>query len=255
MEEENTPVEETEVIEETQELEATETETQDELTPEQSETEEVDSQKEQNQLNYERRKRIQAEKERQLAIQENERLRQQAPVSPNQYTQQQHVGDPNEPNLDRYLEEGKTAEQWSRDHHGYLNQQAKVQEQSKKVAQTYEQQLAEYAQKNPAIYDYENDVSRLVTPEVAQAIVRSPKSAELVEKIALDVSLARQLNGLDIHGISRKLIELEGVTKKPSISSAPDTIKTPKKKTVSSGVDKNSMTPREYREYMNGLGL
>lgn len=217
--------------------------------------------KEHNQVNYERRKRVQAERE--LSDLKNERLRQQVQqqVQPQQPAQQNApVGDPNSPNLDLYLEQGKSTEEWVQDSYSYMDSKKVATTQRQTVVNTYTDRLREFAKTDPNIYDYDVDVSRIAAPHVAQAILNSEMGPQIVREMALDPALATKLNGFnDIHSLTREIIALEDRAKvKPSVSNAPEPIDSPRavapqgKKNISSGSQLSyDQEMNEYRRKHN----
>ena len=188
---------------------------------------------------------------------ENEYLRQQALQSQQApHAPQQQYVDPNEPDLDTYLENGRTAQNWSRDHHKYLRDQEHVAQSRNNVAQTYNERLKEASKESKDIYAYEDAVTRIIGDRayIATEIVESESAPAIIEAIALKPELADGLlNARDQRSLTREMIKLENsIKKKPSFSGAP----TPKSQSKgeppqSSSVDLSSVSFSEYRRLRN----
>lgn len=168
--------------------------------------------------------------------------------------QQPRRQDPNEPKLDNYFAEGRTAEDWSRDHRLYIEQEI---ERSRSIGNTKKQiddKLNEYAKTNKDIFTYENALSSMVTPAVAAAIINCEQLGGVIETLALDEDKVYALNAItDPYKLSREIIKIEeSLRKKPVFSGAPRSPEVSKGKAPQSGgVDISAMTSAEYRKFRN----
>jgi hypothetical protein len=113
--------------------------------------------------------------------------------------------------------------------------------------------MAEFAKNVPDVYEYAKAADRLVAPAVQDAILRSTKAPEIIEKIALDERFADELNkSRDIHDLSRKIarFEMDQPKVKAPVSSAPRGPSTPKSQpTVSAQTDLSNLSYAEYAKY------
>lgn len=248
---ENQPVEEVEPVE-TQEVEAVETEAP-ENPPEGEVTEQSESEKQKARDKFwERQNKYKEEAaEAEKLRRENEYLRkmaeqQQAPARP---VQQPVTGEP-------LLENFDSESEWLNavlDHRETKKAQA---EKLNNMTKSYGQKLEEYKKVSKDIYAYENEVVRLIgnRPDIAQAIIRSDKAAQIVEAIALDTSKIESLHrSRDPYELASSLISLEqSLNVKPSYSDAPPPKSNPKGEAPQSGhQDVSKMTPAEYRQFRN----
>ena len=185
---------------------------------------------------------------------ENEYLRQQALQFQERETQE--YKDPNEPDLDVYFENGRTAQEWSRDHRAYLSQQESFANMQNSLNKRHVEKINEYAKENKDIYAYENAVVNTLNGrgDIAKAIMESEKSPQIVEAIALKPELADELlYARDPYSLARAMIKLEdSVSKKPVLSGAPAPKSQSKGESPQkSYVDISKMTKSEYRKFRN----
>ena len=187
---------------------------------------------------------------------ENEYLRQKALQNQNQ--EQQAYKDPNEPDLDVYLENGRTAQDWSRDHKRYLDNQDSVAQQQKSLNDSYSDKMKKYSEQSKDIFEYEKAVVRTLNgrSDLAQAIMKSDKAPQLVEAIALKPELADDLlYARDHYELARSMINLENsVEKKPSFSDAPKPKSERKSEPAQSGsvdLSKLDISFSEYKRQRN----
>lgn len=259
MEEEvQTPVEEVpieEIAQPEQELEIETTEIENEETPEPSaEIDEEAVQKEEARKHFQerqsRREREEAkERENEYLRQQLQALQSQQPVAQNRQPQAPPQ-DPNRPNFDEYLENGYTAQQFYDDSRAYEKRQEAKDNAENEVIQSYSSQMAEFAKNVPDVYNYAKEADRLVAPAVQDAILRSTKAPEIIEKIALDPKFANELNNSrDVFDLGRKIakFELDQPKVKASVSSAPRPPSTPKSGAViSDQSDLSTLSSAEY---------
>jgi hypothetical protein len=229
MNEDNTPVEEIEEIQ--NQIAENENENEEGTPSEQSPAENVETQptdadqKGHNEAGFWRRQAQKNEKELERIRQEMQQQHAQ-PVTA-QPTQVQNI-DPYAPKLENY----EDPNQWFEDNMKYQVDKNKAVTAHQTKVNTYTQRLEEFSKTDPNIKDYDVAVSRMVAPAVADALLRSEYGPQLVKDIALDPKLAQKLNYLDSYDLARELVTLEENAKKaPSISNAPDPIKAPKGKT------------------------
>jgi len=172
----------------------------------------------------------------------------------NAVPQQVRRQDPNEPKLDNYFAEGRTAEDWSRDHRLYIENEI---ERSRSIGNTKKQiddKLNEYAKTNKDIFAYENALSSMVTPAVASAIINCEQLGGVIEALALDEDKVCALNAItDPYKLSREIIKIEeSLRKKPVFSGAPRSPEVSKGKAPQSGgVDISNMSKAEYKKLRN----
>jgi len=256
MTEEVQPVEEVEIEEvaqpeQTLEIETTETETIEETPAPSAEIDEEAKQKEEARKHFtERQSRREREESKER---ENEYLRQQLQaLQQPQQAKQQNV-DPNKPDFDMYLENGYTAQQFYEDSRAYEKNIESKASAENEVINSFSSQMADFAKNTPDVYDYAKEADRLVGPAVQDAILRSTKAPEIIEKIALDPKFADELNrSRDIHDLSRKIarFEMDQPKVKASVSSAPRGPSTPKSQpTVSAQTDLSNLSYAEYAKY------
>ena len=185
---------------------------------------------------------------------ENEYLRQQALQA--QQQERQQYKDPNEPDLDVYLDNGKSAQEWSRDHRIYLDNLDRQQRSREKLSGDYSSKMKEYSEQSKDIYEYEQAVTRSLgnRSDIAQVIMRSEKAPQLVEALALKPELVDDLMyARDHYELARKIVEIESsVSKKPVFSDAPTPKSQRKGEPVqSTQVDISKMSTAEYRKFRN----
>ena len=260
MTEEVQPVEEVEIEEvaqpeQTLDIETAETETDEETPAPSAEIDEEAKQKEEARKHFTER---QSRREREEKLErENEYLRQQLMGGNNQAQQSQQptqqAGDPNEPDLDAFLENGYTAQQFFKAHKAWEKDTDEKASAENEVISSYSSQMAEFAKKVPDVYNYAKAADRLVSPAVQDAILRSTKAPEIIEKIALNENFARELNSSrDLHDLSRKIarFELDQPKVKAPVSSAPRGPSTPKSQpTISAQTDLSTLTHAEYAAF------
>jgi len=263
MTEEVQPVEEVEIEgvaqpEQTLEVETAETETDEETQEPSTEIDEETKQKEEARQHFQER---QTRREREEQLQrENEYLRQQLmgggqnsqlPQQSQQPTQQYQAS--NEPDLDVYLENGYTAQQFFKAHREWEKKEDARASAEHEVVSTYAQQMKSYAESVPDVYAYAKEADRLVAPAVQDAILRSAKAPEIIEKIALDPKYATELNNSrDVFDLARKIAQFENSQPKvkASISSAPRPPSTPKSEPViTAQTDISKLSHAEYAKY------
>jgi hypothetical protein len=256
MTEENQPVEEVETEpvtqpENTEEVEAPETETEGE-TPEPST--EIDE-KEKARKHFEERQSKREMLER--TQRENEYLKEELKrrTQPEAPQQPQRNFDPNLPDLDRYLEEGKTAQEWGVDFHNYQESAKKQASQRYEVENTFSGRMEEYSKNTSEIYEYAKAVDRMVLPAVQESILLSEKAPELIEKLALYPEVSKELNNSrNVYELAKKISKLEAEFEKektPPVSGAHKPIDTVKSTSPAPKVDISKMSGAEYREHMN----
>lgn len=196
---------------------------------------------------FERQKR---EKER--LQQENEYLRKLA----YQQSQPQQVQQPQQAQQKQELglEDFQSEDEWFE---YKLNQRERARSQQNEInnlTSSYQQKLNNYSKDNKEIYEYENYVSSLVSPEVARAIMQSEKAPQIVEALALDPEKARELNYSQNHyDLARKMVNLEtSMEEKPRFSNAPPPPSMPKSDPVQSGsINMANLSKDEYRKLRN----
>lgn len=259
MTEQETMTTEPEVTQEAVEQQAEQQESQP-ADSEQSETDTAaeEARKEAARKGFEERKAKRAREEQLKA--ENEYLKSivsRVATQPQQQQQaqpQQVYNDPNEPKLEIYFANGRSAEEWSRDHRVYLESEMQKQQHVMTAQKTIASKIEEYSKVNKDIFEYERELAAMVTPAVAAAIVASDKIGELIEKLVLDDESIARLNAIqDPYRLSREIIKIEEtLTKKRNISGAPNPPSTTKSKAPQgSGSDISTMSKAEYRAFRN----
>lgn len=258
MEEENLPVEEVQAEEVTQEetleVEQPYTETVEETPEPSTEIDEESNQKEEARKHFQER---QSRREREEQLQrENEYLKEQLNGGTRQQQpqrQQQQYVDPSEPDLDVFLENGYTAQQFFKSHRQWEKETEQKAFAENEVITSYSQQMLKYSKSVPDVYEYAKEADRLVVPAVQDAILRSSNAPEIIEKIALDPKYAKELNSSrDVFDLARKIAKFENSQPKvkASVSSAPRPPSTPKSEPViTAQTDISKLSHAEYAKY------
>ncbi len=196
---------------------------------------------------FERQKR-----EKEKLQRENEYLRKLA----YQQTQTQQVQQPKQSqyNQELGLEDFQTEDDWFEYKLNQREMQRQQQNEINNLKGGYEQKLTDYSKLNKEIYEYEDYVSKIVSPNVARAIMQSDKAPQIVESLALDPEKARDLNcAQSEYDLARKMVALEGsIDEKPRFSNAPPPQSTPKSDPVKSGsINMANLSKAEYRKLRN----
>jgi len=163
--------------------------------------------------------------------------------------------DPYMPNLDTYLENGRSMEDYLNDRDAYIEQKRQQAETINSAKATYSQKMEEYAASVPDVYNMARDVETVTIPAVQQAIMRARQPGQIIQRIHEDPSLASKLNGsIDVFDLANKIAEIE--SKQPNIkqtfSSAPKPQSQPKGEPIQSGrPDPSKMSKAEYFEWRN----
>ena len=251
---EEVAVEEVAQPEQTLEAETIDTETNEETPEPSAEIDEETTQKEEARKHFQER---QSRREREEQLQrENEYLRQQLAPQAKQSQQpvQQNV-DPNEPDLDVFLENGHTAQQFFKAHRAWEREAEQRASAENEIVSSYSQQMEAYEKNVPDVKAYAREAERILIPAVQDAILRSSKAPEIIEKIALDPKYANELNNSrDVFDLSRKIaqFEMSQPKVKAPVSSAPRGPSTPKSEPVISAHDDlSNKTSAEYAAIRN----
>lgn len=202
---------------------------------------------------WQRQQNMREESER--LRQENEYLRKlaiqnQAPTAPQTPVQ----ADPSQPNLDVYLEQGRTPEEWASDNFVYLKQKDEKVNRVARVQTNFSHRMQAYSKNVPDIFQMAKDIDTATIPAVQEAILNSEAAPQIIQRIHENPELAEKLNnsGTLINlGANIKEIELMSVKEvKQTFSGAPKPAIQPKGEPIQSGsVDLSKMSKAEYIAY------
>jgi hypothetical protein len=249
---EQQPVEEVEVEEVTQPeiIEETETEeTETEETPAPSAELDEEKQREIARNNYKNAKERVSRRQREEELRrENEYLRKMALGN-----QQAQPTKPQSVRSGPRLEDFADEDDWIDAKLAHRDAQIRQKVQAEEYKKGYNQKLSEYAESNPDVFEYESYVAEIVSPTVADFIVNSEMTGQLIEAIALDPKKAKALNNSKTqYELGKNIIKLEeSLSKKPKFSNAPPPVNQPKSDPVISGKDPSSMSKKDYAEWRN----